>query len=92
MVPPLDTDRARRLIRELSPLAAATVELLGAGTDSMAFRVDGEWVARFPLVPDAQRTLSTELALLPGLAPLLPVAVPSPEHIAECEGELAFVA
>jgi aminoglycoside phosphotransferase (APT) family kinase protein len=76
----MQVDRARRLIRECSPLAADTVELLGAGTDSAAFRVDREWVARFPLVPNARRTLAIELALLPQLE--LPVAVPRPEHVA----------
>jgi aminoglycoside 2''-phosphotransferase len=85
-------DRARQLIRELSPLAADNVELLGAGTESAAFRVDGEWVVRFPLVPVAQGSVSTELALLPRLAPRLPVAVPRPEHIARREGQLVFSA
>jgi aminoglycoside 2''-phosphotransferase len=88
----MDADRARQLIRESSPLAADEVELLGAGTDSAAFRVDGDWVVRFPLVPDAQGTLATELALLPGLASALPVAVPQPEHVAERDGRLVFAA
>lgn len=89
----MDLDRAQQLIRELSPLAAVTVESLGAGTESAAFRVDGEWVVRFPLVPQAQRTLSIELVLLPQLAPHLPVAVPHPEHVAEVgRGKRAFIA
>lgn len=88
----IDIDRARDLIRRQSDLAARTVELLGAGTDSAAFRVDTEWVVRFPLVPEAQRTLRTELALLPYLARDLPVAVPYPEHIAEQDGQLVFSA
>ena len=90
--PSIGIEQARRLVRELSPLAAGTVEWLGAGTDSAAVRVDGEWVVRFPLVPDAQATLSTELALLPLLASRLPVAVPRPEHVAERDGQLVFVA
>jgi aminoglycoside phosphotransferase (APT) family kinase protein len=88
----MDVARARQLIRELSALAADDVEVLGAGTDSAAFRVDGAWVVRFPLVPDAQATLATELALLPELAPALPVAVPNPEHVAERDGQLVFCA
>jgi aminoglycoside 2''-phosphotransferase len=52
--------------------------------------VDGEWVARFPLVPEAQATLSTELALLPELAPQLPVAVPRPQHVAVRAEQLVF--
>jgi hypothetical protein len=58
----MEIDRARQLIREHSPLAADEIELLGAGTDRAAFRVDGEWVVRFPLVRDAQGTLATERA------------------------------
>jgi aminoglycoside phosphotransferase (APT) family kinase protein len=88
----IDNDRARDLIRQLSRLPAGTVELLGVGTDSAAFRVDTEWVVRFPLVPEAQRSLRTELALLPSLARQLPVAVPYPEHIAEQDGRLVFSA
>jgi aminoglycoside 2''-phosphotransferase len=88
----MDIDRARRLIRELSPLSATYVELLGSGTDSAAFRVDGEWGVRFALVPEAQRTLATELSLLPVLAPALPVAVPGPQHIGERDGQLVFSA
>jgi len=90
--PSIGIEQARRLVRELSPLAAGTVEWLGAGTDSAAVRVDDEWVVRFPLVPDAQATLATELALLPLLAPRLPVAVPRPEHVAERDGQLVFLA
>jgi aminoglycoside 2''-phosphotransferase len=88
----IDIDRARDLIRQLSRLPTGTVEPLGAGTDSAAFRVDTDWVARFPLVPAAQRSLRTELALLPYLARDLPVAVPYPEHIAEQDGRLVFCA
>jgi aminoglycoside 2''-phosphotransferase len=88
----MDVARAQRLIRELSPLAAADVEVLGAGTESTAFRVDGAWVVRFPLVPEAPASLATELALLPDLAPGLPVAVPCPEHVGERDGQLVFSA
>jgi aminoglycoside 2''-phosphotransferase len=88
----MDVARARQLIRELSVLAADDVEVLGAGTDSAAFRVDGAWVVRFPLVADAQATLATELALLPELAPELPVAVPRAEHVATRDGQPVFCA
>jgi aminoglycoside 2''-phosphotransferase len=62
------------------------------GTESAAFRVDGDWVVRFPVAPRAQASLATELALLPALAPRLPVAVPRPEHVAERDGRLVFAA
>ena len=85
-----DAEGARQVVRELSPLAADTVEPLGAGDESVAFRVDREWVVRFPLVPEAERTLATELALLPVLAPQLRVAVPRPEHVGRRDGRLVF--
>jgi aminoglycoside phosphotransferase (APT) family kinase protein len=86
----IDSERARRFIRGLSELPARDVEPLGAGTESAAFRVDSDWVVRFPLTQEARRTLCRELALLPELSQSLPVAVPRPEHVAEFRGQLAF--
>jgi len=83
-------DDARAAIREQTPLAARTVAELGRGTDSVAYLVDDEWVARFPLVADARETLRRELALLPMLAPALPVAIPAVEHVGRRDGELLF--
>jgi aminoglycoside phosphotransferase (APT) family kinase protein len=88
----IDPERATRLIREQSTLAAHGVELLGQGFDSAAFRVDRDWVVRFPLVPEAQNALRRELALLPELAPRLPVAVPRPEHVVHRYGRIVFSA
>jgi aminoglycoside phosphotransferase (APT) family kinase protein len=86
------SERARRLVRELSELPARDVEPLGTGTDSAAFRVDSDWVVRFPLTQEARRALRRELALLPELSQSLPVAVPRPECVAEVRGQLAFSA
>jgi aminoglycoside phosphotransferase (APT) family kinase protein len=85
-------DEAHAVIREQTPLAARTVTALGRGTDSVAYLVDGEWVVRFPLVADARETLRRELALLPMLAPALPVAIPAVEHVGRRDGELLFAA
>jgi aminoglycoside phosphotransferase (APT) family kinase protein len=76
-----DPEAVRACIRAHTPLAAATVEPLGAGTDSVAHRVDGSWVARFPATARARASLESELALLPRLAAALPVAVPRCEHV-----------
>jgi aminoglycoside 2''-phosphotransferase len=69
---------------------ARTVAELGRGTDSVAYLVDGEWVFRFPVVPNAQRTLRRELTLLPGLGRALPLAVPAVEHVGRRDGQLIF--
>jgi aminoglycoside 2''-phosphotransferase len=86
----LTAEGARGAIREFTPVPAREVFELGQGTDSVAFLVDGEWVFRFPVVPNAQRTLRRELALLPGLRPALPLAVPAVEHVGRRDGQLVF--
>jgi hypothetical protein len=49
----LDAGDVRTFIRQHTSLQAATVKPLGAGMGSVAWRVDREWVARFPLTVDA---------------------------------------
>jgi aminoglycoside 2''-phosphotransferase len=85
-------ERARAAVRQLTPLRADEVVELGRGTESVAYLVDGEWVARFPAVPAAQATLRRELALLPALRPALPLATPVFEHVGRNGTELVFVA
>jgi aminoglycoside 2''-phosphotransferase len=85
-------ERARAAVRRLAPLRADELVELGRGTESVAYLVDGEWVARFPAVPAAQATLRRELALLPALRPALPLATPVFEHVGRSGTELVFVA
>jgi hypothetical protein len=84
-------ERARANITGLSALEARSLTEIGRGCDSVAYLVNGEWVFRFPAVPDAQATLRRELALLPALRPTLPLATPAFEHIGRADGELRFV-
>jgi len=75
----VDAALAKRLIETQFPeFRGAPVERSGAGWDNAAFLVDGRMLFRFP-----QRTLSApliarELAVLPLLAPELPVPIPVP--------------
>jgi aminoglycoside 2''-phosphotransferase len=85
-------ERARADVRRLTPLHADELVELGRGAESVAYLVDGEWVARFPAVPAAQATLRRELALLPALRPALPLATPVFEHVGRSGTELLFVA
>jgi aminoglycoside phosphotransferase (APT) family kinase protein len=78
----VDESLAERLITEqFPPLPNRSLLLLGEGWDYTAFLVDETWVFRFPrravVVPGTER----EIVTLPLLAPLLPVAIPRPEHV-----------
>jgi aminoglycoside 2''-phosphotransferase len=85
-------EHARAAVRRLTPLRAREIVELGRGSDSVAYLVDGEWVARFPAVPAAQATLRRELALLPALRTALPLATPAFEYVGRSGTELLFVA
>jgi aminoglycoside phosphotransferase (APT) family kinase protein len=78
----VDPDLARRLLAEQFPaLAGVPVRLLGAGWDNTVYAVGEEWVFRFPRREVTLPGLRTEIDVLPDLAPLLPVAIPVPEHV-----------
>jgi len=70
-------ERARSDIERAFPgLVVREIVFLGAGMDSDAYLVNGEWVFRFPRRAEVARALGREIAILPRLAPRLPVAVP----------------
>ncbi|MDQ3069157.1 MAG: phosphotransferase [Acidobacteriota bacterium] len=54
-----------------------TSSFLGGGCDSDAYEIDGEWVFRFPKRADVAAQLAVERAILPRIASVLPVPVPS---------------
>jgi aminoglycoside phosphotransferase (APT) family kinase protein len=75
---------AERLIREeFAPLPERSIELMSSGWDYDVFRVDDEWVFRFPrravVVPGMKR----ELEVLTEFARLLPVPVPEPVFVGD---------
>lgn len=75
------SDLARALIEAQFPdLAPARVEPLGAGWDNTAYRA-GDWVFRFPRRESAVALLETEVAILPAIAPRLPLAIPVPTRV-----------
>jgi aminoglycoside phosphotransferase (APT) family kinase protein len=74
-------DRSRQ-IGEAFGIAVASLELIDVGYDSEVAVVNGEWIFRFPRRAQVERWLETEIALLPELAPALPVAIPRFEHVA----------
>lgn len=78
----VDEERAARLIRaQFAPLPERSVELVSEGWDYVVHRVDGRWVFRFPRREVVVEGTERELACLPALAELLPVAVPAPVFV-----------
>jgi aminoglycoside phosphotransferase (APT) family kinase protein len=63
-------------------LRGAGVEPLDTGWDNTVFLVGGEWVFRFPRRRIALPGLEREVAVLPLLAPRLPLPVPEPLYTA----------
>jgi aminoglycoside phosphotransferase (APT) family kinase protein len=75
----VDADAARRMIAAQGwGLELASVEPFGRGFDNTAYLVDETWVFRFPRRTIAGPLLATEAAVLPAIAPRLPLAVPLP--------------
>jgi aminoglycoside phosphotransferase (APT) family kinase protein len=78
----VDEPLARRLLHAQFPeLAGAPIRLLSEGWDSTVFLVDETWAFRFPRREIVVPALEVELAILPRLAPALPVAVPVATHV-----------
>jgi aminoglycoside phosphotransferase (APT) family kinase protein len=77
----VDEPLARRLLEQFPELEARALRLLGYGWDYTIWVVDERYAFRFPRrqvgIPGTER----EIALLPALAPLLPVPVPSPLYV-----------
>lgn len=78
----VDDELAARLVAEqFAPLPRRSLVRLAEGWDYAVYAVDGTWAFRFPrrqvVVPGTER----EIAVLPRIAPALPVAVPEPELV-----------
>ena len=74
------SDRHRLIADALGGIPKATLDI-DDGYDYEVVIVDDDWVFRFPRRRGVEETLEVEIALLPPLAPALPVPVPSFEHV-----------
>jgi aminoglycoside phosphotransferase (APT) family kinase protein len=75
----VDATTAQALIGAQFPhLDASNVEAIGFGFDNTAFLVGDAFVFRFPRRSIAVPLMEREMAVLPTIAPLLPVAIPVP--------------
>lgn len=71
---------ARRIIADQFPdVPAASAQLIAAGWDNWLYRA-GPWIFRFPRRQVVVPAVRIELALLPHLAPLLPLPIPDAER------------
>ena len=71
----------RRLIADALGRNPRTIREIDSGYDYEVAIVDDEWVFRFPRRRGVEEALEVELAILPTLAPALPVEVPRFEHV-----------
>jgi aminoglycoside phosphotransferase (APT) family kinase protein len=78
----VDETLVRSLLREQFPeLEASSALLIGHGWDNSVWLVDEAWAFRFPRRAIAIPGVEREIAVLPSLAPLLPVPVPEPRFV-----------
>lgn len=79
-----DARRWRVAIATAFPdLSVRTCDFLAEGWDSVVWEVNGDLIFRFPKRAEVATWLRIEIALLPLLAPTLPVPVPSFAYIAD---------
>lgn len=80
----VDEATASRLIGTAFPdLASEPVSALAEGWDSTVFRVGDEWAFQFPRRSVVVPALRREAAVLPDLAPSLPLPISVPERVAD---------
>ena len=75
------TAERRRLIADVLGREPKAILQIDVGYDFEVAIVDEEWVFRFPRRAGVEETLAVEISLLPALAPVVPVSVPSFEHV-----------
>jgi len=77
----VSADLVRRLLADQHPdLARLPVEFLANGWDNELYRVGDGLVARLPRRALGAQIITNEQRWLPGLAPRLPLPIPSPER------------
>jgi aminoglycoside phosphotransferase (APT) family kinase protein len=79
----VDEALVRRLLAQFQGLNAESVRPFAEGWDYSIWGVDERWAFRFPRREMAVRGVRREIAVLPELAPLLPIPVPEPVFVGE---------
>jgi aminoglycoside phosphotransferase (APT) family kinase protein len=87
----IDEPLVRALLEEQFPeLGAGKVRFLGKGWDNSVWIVDDRWTFRFPRRAIAIPGVEREVAVLPHVASLLPIAVPRPELVGSPSGRFPW--
>ena len=79
----VDEPIVRRLLTQFQRLDAESLRPLAEGWDYSIWVVDERWAFRFPRREVAVPGVWREIAVLPELAPLLPIPVPAPVFVGE---------
>lgn len=69
------------IVAQFPALAPVTIEPFSEGWDNVAFLVNGTFVFRFPRRASTAPLLAREVALLPLIAPCVPLAIPAPQCV-----------
>jgi aminoglycoside phosphotransferase (APT) family kinase protein len=77
----VDAELARRLIQEQFNWEVGSLRLLGEGWDNIVWLVDERWTFRFPRRSVVVSGIEIEIAVLPQLAPLVPLPIPNPTFV-----------
>jgi aminoglycoside phosphotransferase (APT) family kinase protein len=77
----VDAELVRRLIREQFNWEVGSLRLLGEGWDNTVWLVDERWSFHFPRRSVVVSGIENEMAVLPHLAPLLPLPIPNPTFL-----------
>ncbi|MBC6462550.1 phosphotransferase [Actinomadura sp. HBU206391] len=75
------TEAAELVGAHFADLRGAPVRLLDTGWDNTVYLVGAEWVFRFPRRAIALPGMDREIAVLPPLAPRVPLPIPVPELV-----------
>jgi aminoglycoside phosphotransferase (APT) family kinase protein len=79
----VDEQLVRRLLMQFPAVDAETLRPLAEGWDYSIWAVDERWAFRFPRREMAVPGVRREIAVLPELAPLLPIPVPEPVFVGD---------
>jgi aminoglycoside phosphotransferase (APT) family kinase protein len=77
----VDAELVRQLIQEQFNWDVGSLRLLGEGWDNTVWLVEERWTFRFPRRSMVVSGIENEMAVLPKLAPLLPLPIPLPTFL-----------